>query len=1136
MRHSALYLSLVALGLVLTSSGCNYIPGDHGDALFERVRSTATNIYFSNELAYNNSFNIYTYRNFYAGGGVALGDVNDDGLLDLYLTANQKDNKLYLNRGNFEFEDVTEEAGVGGKKPWTTGVSMADVDGDGLLDIYVVNSGPVISGRRANELFVNNGDGTFTERAKDFGLADTGNSIHAAFFDYDNDGDLDLYVLNNYASKPIKEYKKRDRKRLRNERDRRGGDRLYRNDGGTFVEVTEAAGIYNGEIGFGLGVSVGDVNRDGWMDIYVSNDFFERDYLYINTGGGKFEEVLEDKFSSISTTSMGGDVADLNNDLMPEIFVTDMLPRAEERLKTVADFIEWEQYQSEIEMGYHRKFARNTLQYNNGDGTFSEIGRYAEVEATGWSWGGLAADFNLSGHRELFVPNGFYKDVTDKDHMMRVSTNEVMRSVVENGQVNYSKLVEMTPSVPLSNYMFENQGNLKFSNRASEWGLGEKVFSNGSAYGDLDRDGDLDLVVNNVKETAFVYRNRASELYPERDWLQIGLEGDSLNTFGVGAQVEVSAGEQHWYAEQMPQRGFQSSMDPTLHFGLGKGVSTIDTLEVRWPDGRTSRRTDVDTNQRLTVRQAEAGRKVEHSFSEQSTDSSRTGRALLEEVTEDIGLRWSHEESAHNDFEHSPLLFHMRSTEGPPLCAGDVNGSGREDTYVGGARGQAGALFVQRGDGQFDQVQQPALAADREAEDTACVLFDATGDGTSELYVASGSSEFFAGSSHLADRIYRINGRDRLARMDAALSQPEPGPMPTGTVRAADVDGDGDQDLFVGTRMMPADEENSQGYGVPVGARLLENTGTGTFEDATDRWAPGLRAQELKAAGITDAAWGDIDGNGTPDLLMAGEWMPLTVFFNRNGTLERADLSSVGLEDTRGWWQSLTLTDLDGDGTLDVVAGNHGLNSRFRARPDQPVRLWAGDMAQNDRIEHVLASYNQGGGPYPVIPRQNLIKYFPHLKEKYPTFEDYAGETVTEVFGEKRLSEAEQYRAEQMASVVGWNDGEGHFRVDSLPFRAQLAPMYGILASDLDGQKGDEILMGGNLTAVKPQAGPYDASYGTVFRQDSTGYYREVTSRGGEFSVSGEIRSIRILEQDDRNLVLIARNDQSLKVYEVSAL
>lgn len=1122
------YFKGITLGLILFIAGSSCQPDKDEDLLFEKIPSSVSNIAFSNDLTVTKEHNIYTDGNFYAGAGVGLGDISGNGLPDIYLVSNQRSNRLYLNKGDFIFEDITEQAGVGGSKPWSTGVSFVDINGNGLLDIYVTNSSADRGEDRKNELFINNGDLTFTERAEEFGIADSGYSIHAAFFDYDNDGDLDMYLVNNYAAANVGRgtLQMSDREK----RNFEGGDRFYRNDGGFFTDVTEEAGIYSSEVSFGLGASVGDLTRNGYMDIYVSNDFFERDYLYLNNGDGTFREVLEEKLSSISTTSMGGDIADLDNDGFPEIFITDMLPSKEERIKTITDFIDWEQYREEVEMGYHRKFTRNTLQYNHGDGTFSEIGRYAGVEASDWSWGALVADFNLSGYRDIYVPNGFYRDVTDKDHLVAITRGDLFNEVVIDGEVDFVILDNLLPSTPVSNYLFENLGELRFASRAEQWGLGQPGFSHGAVYGDLNGNGALDMVVNNVNMEAFVYRNRAQEFYPDRSWLQLELLGEAPNTLGVGAQVELVSGGQYWYVEQMPQRSFQSSMDPVLHVGFGEDVEVIDTLEVRWPDGRMSRLTNVDTRQRLQVNQSQTAGWPE-AGERKSLREPAEKEALLVEVADQMGLDWAHIESEFNDFVRFPLLFHMRSREGPPVCSGDVTGDGREEVYVGGARGQPGALFVQAGGGGYTLTEQPALQADEESEDSDCLFIDTNGDGRSELVVASGSSEFAAGSRWLADRLYRMGQAGQLERDVDALPRPSGGHLPTGVIRAADVDGDGFPDLFVGARLSPYGTGTMSGYGVPVGGSLLRNDGSGHFVDVTGDLAPGLRADELATAGITAAAWGDLSDNGLPDLVVAGEWMPLTVFYNREGRLERANEQELNLHDTHGWWQSLALADLNGNGRLDLVGGNHGLNSRFRASVEEPLQLWTGDFNRNGQLEHVFGQYNNGG-PWPVALRHNLLNQLPHLGRYITSYADYVGMKVQDIIPEQHLEQAYHYRAEQLGSVIGWNDGEAGFRLELLPYQAQWAPVYAIQPADLTGDGRLELLVGGNLDAVQPQAGPYDASYGTVLRQDEQGRYRVLPMRESGFFSEGDIRSIHRLEQDGRELFLVGRNNNRLQLFE----
>ncbi len=1085
--------------LALLSFSCQ----NHKDSIFKEVSQSA-NIEFNNKLTFSKELNPYTYRNFYNGGGVALGDINNDGLLDIFFTGNMVDNKLYLNKGDFQFEDITEKAGVSSSDVWSTGVAMADVNGDGLLDIYVTKAGTPGGENRHNELFINNGDLTFTEQAEAYGVDDEGFSTHGIFFDYDNDGDLDLYLLNNSYSS-LEEFNLS--KNQRDKRDPQGGNKLYRNDGGHFMDVSEQAGIYGSAIGFGLGATAGDYNRDGWMDLYISNDFFERDYLYLNRGDGTFREVLEQRTNSISAASMGADAADLNHDGYPEIFVTDMLPEPDARVKTVTTFDNWEKYRLHVENGYHHQFTRNTLQLNDGDGHFREIGRYAGVEATDWSWAALMADFNQDGHTDIFVANGIYQDLTNQDYLQQASSDEMVRAVTREDNVNFKKLIDIIPSNPVPNYAFEGSAGVRFTNRAEAWGLGEPSFSNGSAFGDLDNDGDLDLVVNNVNMDSFVYRNRTNE-QEARHWLQVRLLGQSPNTQGVGAQLSVWAGGQLYWREQMPQRGFQSSVDPRLHIGLGE-VSRIDSLQLRWPDGSVQRSYGVAADQQLTLRQQQAGQGP-------AWKPSRQAEPILSEVTGRVELGWSHEENDFVDFDRERLLFHMRSTEGPGGCLGDVNGDGTDELYLGGAKNQPGSLWRQAGPDRWRRMPAPAVAGDSLAEDTGCVFFDADGDGDRDLYVASGGNDFSSSSSGLLDRLYlneegqwiRSSGLGGVTRF-----------APTGAVAPADWDGDGDMDLFIGERLRPF------AYGYPVDGRLLANDGQGQFRDVTDQWAPGLKDAGLLRAG----RWTDIDGDGDQDLIIGGEWMPIRVFANQLAQSGEPRLEEItaeaGLEGTDGWWNEILVADLDADGDQDLIGLNHGLNSRFHASREHPASLWVGDFDDNGSIEQLVTVWN-GEDSYPMALLHNLVEQMPELKKKYPKYADYREQTITDIFTPEQLERGLHLRAYRLASMVFWNDGEGHFTARELPRAAQLSPMYAGLVTQLDGEGPPEVLLGGNLWEVKPEVGRYDASRG-VSLQLNGDRYRSLQTRRSGFRVEGQVRGIYRVTTDGGDRLLVIRNDDT---------
>ena len=1089
---------IVGLGC-LVLIGC----GDSGleqRTLFRELPADSTGIDFKNELTFDQKFNIYTYRNFYNGGGVGIGDINNDGLVDVYLTANQKPNRLFLNKGNFKFEDITQSAGVAGTKAWSTGVAMADVNGDGWLDIYVCNSGDVEGDNKENELFINNGDNTFTDRAAEYGVADRGFTTHAVFFDYDRDNDLDLYILNN-SYQAIGSFNLR--KNERPKREPLGGDKLMRNDGNQFTDVSEKAGIYGSVIGFGLGATVGDVNKDGWPDVYVSNDFFERDYLYINNQDGTFRECLTEQMKSISGASMGADLADINNDAWPDIFVTEMLPASNERIKTVTTFESWDRYQTNVQNDYYHQFTRNMLQLNNGNGTFSEIGRLAGVEATDWSWGALMFDMDNDGLKDIFVANGIYQDLTNQDYLQYVSNEEVVRSIVSNNQVDYRKLVELIPSTPVPDFAFHNQGNLQFVNKAQEWGFGVSGFSNGSAYGDLDNDGDLDLVVNRVNEPVGILRNETHAMFPEHHFLRFDLRGEGGNKLAVGTSITAYGNSQTFFVEQVPNRGFESSVDPRPTLGLGK-VQSLDSVLVRWPDGRETRLYSVETNQTIRLDQSAAQASKNYNRSESPSWLSAVSNSPFS---------FQHTESEFVDFDRDKLLYHMLSSEGPCISVADVNGDGLEDAFVGGAKGFPGSLFIQQRNGSFSKASQPVFDADAVSEDVASLFFDADGDGDMDLYVASGGNEYSSSSSALADRLYLNKGAAQFVKTEQVL--PAGQYESTSTVKATDFDADGDMDLFVGIRSKPFF------YGSPQNGYVLRNDGKGYFKNVTDQVAPAL----IKIGMITDAEWADIDKDGDDDLVIVGEYMPVKILINNRGVF--ADQTeSWGLAQSNGWWRKVKVMDVDGDGDSDLVLANHGSNSRFRATIERPVSMYVSDFDKNGTVEQIICTYN-GEKSYPMLLRHDLVMQIPALKKKYLKYETFKDQTINDIFSETELKDALRLQAFELRSGVWLNEG-ARYTFKPFPPKAQLSCMYAIYADDFDGDGKVALTLGGNLYRTKPETGRYDASYGVVIEVDGKGAFSVVPPARSGFWVDGEVRAIEPIKVNGQDMLAIGRNNDSV--------
>ena len=1096
---------LVAV-LVVALSACT--TPTESPTLFQSHPPERTGVTFANTLAESTDLNIINYLYYFNGGGVAVGDLNGDDRPDLYFTANEGENALYLNRGDFRFEEVTDAAGVAGSGDWTTGVALADVNGDGRLDLYVsvVNGHEGLTGH--NQLYINHGPDAegipqFTEEAAAYGLDHRGFSTHATFFDYDRDGDLDLYLLNH----SVHDEKTYGRTSLRRQRDPKAGDKLYRNDGDRFVDVSKEAGIIGGAVGYGLGVVATDVDSDGCTDLYIANDFHENDYLYRNNCDGTFRETITEATGHTSRFSMGTDAGDINNDGRPDIVTLDMLPRREEIRKTSVSSESYTLYRLKLQFGYHPQFARNMLHLNQGNGRFSEIGYLAGIEATDWSWAPLFADLDLDGYQDLFISNGIYRRPNDLDYINYLSNREVQASLETITEDNL-RLLQRMPQVRIPNAAYRNQGDLTFADSAAAWGLDHEGFSNGAAYADLDGDGDLDLVTNNINEPASIYENRADSLRNRR-FLTVDLNGDGQNPFGIGARVTLRYDGQTQIREHTLTRGYQSSVAPGLHFGLGT-AETVDSLTVAWPDGRVQTLTDVATNQHVTLRQKDATN---------GTPPTPPDPAPLRvfDASERLGIAFRHNENDAIDFDREALAPHLLSTEGPALAVADVNGDGRDDVFVGGAKWQTPRLYIQRSDGQFAASDSSAFQPNARAEDVDAAFFDADGDGDPDLYVVSGGGEFWGQADALRDRLYLNDGTGAFTQATDAL--PNSFVTNGGTVAPADVDGDGDVDLFVGGR------SDSRQYGAIPPSALLLNDGTGRFTDGTDDRAPDLRRVGM----VTEAAWLDANADGRLDLAVTGTWMPIRLFVQQpDGTfIDRHP--DVGLADTGGWWTALESADLDGDGDPDLLAGNLGRNSTLSASPGRPVRMYRGDFDDNGDPEPIITRYRQGA-EYPLASRDALLKQMDPLRQRYPTYTSFGAPTVRDVLGADGIEQAEIHEAHTFDSVWIENQGDGTFRVHPLPTRAQFAPIYAIHVTTSNGEDAPTVILGGAFDGVKPNQGRYDASYGLLLTRHNTSYSAHPPAETGLW-LRGEVRAFRpITTPDGQRWLLVARNDATLQV------
>jgi hypothetical protein len=1092
-------LTSLMLVLCLTTVSCKK---KQDKAVFELLSKSDTGIDFENTITDTEDINIFNYRNFYNGGGVAIGDINNDGLQDIYFTANMGENKLYLNRGNWKFEDITEKAGVAEPMKWSTGVVMVDINGDGLLDIYVCNAGyRKFVKKQGNALYINNGDLTFTESAEEYGLNEMGYTTHAAFFDYDLDGDLDAYILNNsfipvntlnYANNrslrakdwPVKDFLKG------------GGDKLMRNDNGKFTDVSEETGIYGSLIGFGLGVTVGDINGDNYPDIYISNDFFERDYLYINQKNGTFSEELEKRIKHTSMASMGADMADINNDGFPEIFVTDMLPLDEYRLRTSTSFENHYIFNLKKEKGFHNQFMQNSLQFNNQDGTFSEIARYSGLAASDWSWGALMFDADNDAKVDIYVSNGIFHDVIDQD-FIDFFANEVTQKMVLSGEKeNMRSIIDRMPSNPIANNFFHNEGNLHFKERAEEFGFGAKSFSNGASYGDLDNDGDLDLVVNNVNQPCFIYRNKSEIQKQKNHYVKFKLGGEGKNTYAIGSKIDVYAGNQIFSKQLNPARGFQSSTEYPLTIGLGK-INVIDSVRITWPNHKVTRQTGVrtDTTHMLSIKDA---------GNEPNRPVSSYAR-LLTAVT-GKGLE-PHLENKYEDFYNERNIPVMLSQEGPKAAIGDVNMDGTDDIYVCGAKGQGGQLYLQKG-GRFLKSPQKVFADLADFEDTAALFFDADGDGDRDLVVGSGGNETLPTSPDLPTRLYLNDGKGNFTINTRAFP---PNAMNTAVIVTEDYDGDGDLDIFAGSRSVPRE------YGSSPRSYLYQNDGKGNFKEVAKTIAPELS----KVGMVRDAAWVDTDGDGRKELLVIGDWMAPTVFRFAGGTFKKV---ASGLDEYKGFWGSLKTEDLDGDGDQDIVLGNIGENFSLKATANEPLKIWINDFNKNGTIEKVI-SKSVDSKDLPVLLKREMTTQFPFLKKKSIKHSEYAVLTVQELFPEELLKSAVTKSVTYLQSGIAVNDGKGQFKMMPLPYKTQFSCLNAIQSQDVNHDGKPDLIVGGNFSHFIPQLGSLDACRGNVLINKGNMQFDLLLSNQSGFALDGEVKQISpITIQGGHYLVSLVNN------------
>ena len=1017
------------------------------DFLFESLPAEITGLNFSNDLTETNALNILDYLYFYNGGGVAIGDINNDGLPDIYLTGNQVKNKLFLNKGNLQFEDITKKAGVSGSSNWNTGVVMADVNGDALLDIYVCAVSGINGLNGKNELFINNGDGTFTEKAEEFGLDFQNYSSTASFFDFDNDGDLDMYLL-NHAVHTVNTYGPAN---IRNKRIAESGDKLLRNDDGKFVDVSEEAGIYGGANGYGLGLATADFNNDGFTDIYVSNDFHEDDYYYLNNGDGTFTETLKSKFGHVSRFSMGNDAADVNNDGFIDILTLDMLPQDEKVLKASVgdDPRDLDKLKTE-DLGYHYQYTRNMLQINQQGEYFQEIGLLSGVAATDWSWAPLFADFNQDGFQDLYIATGIPKRPNDLDYIKYVSSKQIQEKI-NNTRLVDNEALEMMPSGKVHNYVFKGSSQLNFKDKSGKWMPRDSVISTGIAYADLDNDGDLDIVSNNINANANIYENLADST---SSYLKLSFKLDTQNTLGIGTKAITWQNGKMQTRQLYNSRGFQSSSEPIIHFGFSK-KEKLDSLLIIWPDNTYQKMESLDLNQQLIISPNPKRDSIDYKKLFPSP------KPWFQKIDSLPGITFNHTENRYTDFDRQKLIPYQISDRGPALAVGDLNGNGLDDIYFGNSKFEPAEIYFQQ-EYTFKKQDFDLLKKDKKTENTSAIIADLNQDQNNELFVTSGGGEFYGEANALLDKLYGVeNGKLKAYKLPEYFEN-------TAVAKLSDIDNDGDLDIFVGGAAV------SNNFGKIPSSYLLINENEG------------FRIQknpELEKLGmVTDAVWTDFDNDGREDLIVIGEWMSPQFFRNNNGTLENVSTKILN-EKLNGLWQSIIPFDINNDKKMDYLLGNWGLNTKFSASANFPLKMFYSDFDKNGSTETIIA-YAKNQKYYPINGLDELVGQLSYLRKKFPEYKDFAGKTIEEVFEKEVLEEAKLLKVHTMASGYLLNQ-DGKFIFKPFENTLQVAPILAFLKADFNKDNQEEVLVAGNYFGITPYHGRFDALAGNIITQNA---------------------------------------------------